>query len=812
MAKITHNNYIDTVNDIVNESRDRKVTHLTYDSDNWDGKYMHIENQTLLNFGTCGYLGLEIDPRLIDKACEYTRNYGTQFSISRAFVASQQVHNLEDNLSQIFNRLRTLVFSSTTLAHISVLPIVVDPEDSIILDQQVHFSVQNAAQLMVPRGTKVQMIRHNNMDMLERALIKMRDVHSKIWYMVDGVYSMYGDIAPIEKINLLMDKYPQLHLYADDAHGVGWSGVKGCGAVFSDVKHKDRMILISTLAKGFGATGGIAVFPNELTYLKVQTFGGPLGYSHPIAPSVLGASIAASEIMLSGELLLKQEELNAKIEYCNTLLAQTNLPVLSSPETPIYFIGSGQPNVGYNLNKRLLNDGFYVNLAVFPAVSMNNTGLRFTITQHVSKENIYSLIEAISYHYPLALKEENKDWNDVLKAFKLPLLDQNTRVLEEITNKVIPLKLSTQVHCSIKHVDSSLWDGLWKDEGHYNHNSMLMFEKAFTNNVWEEHNWEFYYIVVKDELDELVAITYFTAGLIKDDLFSYPEISEEIEVQREEDRYCLTSKALVMGSMISEGDHLHYNTDHGQYKEALEMILDQVSLIQVREDINTVIMRDFSPGQEELEKLFHDYGYSRFQMPNSNTIPNVSDKVELDFISTLSKRSRRHVRGEVVKNMDLFSFSTVDSLTKKQTELFYSMYLEVSRRNMAVNSFEYPKSVFEEMSNEKNWEFSILTLNEIATDDVNNGIVAIGCCYANDGNYTPLLLGLDYQKNFEFNVYKQFLFQIANNARERGFKKVFFGYTADVEKKKLGAEQNPKFAYANVQDNFNQEIISQISR
>jgi len=811
MAKITHNNYLDTVNDIVNESRDRKVTHLTYDSEKWEGKYMYIENQALLNFGTCGYLGLETDPRLIDKACEYTRRYGTQFSISRAFVASQQAHNLEKNLSQIFEGLKTLVFSSTTLAHISVLPIMVNPEDLIILDQQVHFSVQNAAQLLVPRGTKVQMIRHNNVDMLERSLTKMRDIHSKIWYMIDGVYSMYGDIAPIEKLNDLMDKYPQLHLYVDDAHGIGWTGVKGSGSVFSKVKNKDRMILISTLAKGFGATGGIAVFPDELSYLKVQTFGGPLGYSHPIAPSILGASIAASEIMLSGELLLMQEELRSKIEYCNSLLEKTNLPVLSSQDTPIYFIGSGQPNVGYNLNKKLLNDGFYVNLAVFPAVSMNNTGLRFTITQHVSRENIYAFVEALNYHYPRVLKEEKRTYNDIYKAFKLPFIDKDTGVLEQITKPRTKNKLTLQIFNNIDSIDKNEWDSISNEEGHYDHIGMQMLETVFTNNPCLEHNWKFYYFIVKDESEKVVASTFFTGGIVKDDLFAYEEVSRKIEDLRLDDKYMLTSNALIMGSMFSEGDHLNYNHEHPEHMKAIELILRNLMEIQCSEEYNSVVMRDFSPGNIGLEKLFHDFGFSKVVMPNANTIENISIKPDLEFVETLSKRSRRHVRNECLKMEHLFDFEVKGTLSESEHELFYKMYLDVADRNLSVNTFSYPDQIFKAMDGLENWEFVVLKLKDGNEHTQKHSIEAIGCCYYNGENYVPLLLGLNYTYNQELNVYKQFLYQISKNARNRDFKKVFFGYTADVEKRKLGADQVPRVAFFNVVDPYNLEIINQMS-
>lgn len=810
MAKIIHNNFIDTVNDLFGEAKKRQVMHLTHDHQHWDGK-MHIDNRQLVNFGTCGYLGLETDQRLKDRAAEYVQRYGTQFSISRAYVINHEVKKLEGMLERIFDGRKTLVFSSTTLTHIGVLPIVIDPTDAIILDQQSHFSIQNAANLMATKGVPIEMIRHSNLEMLEKTIKRLGDKYTKIWYMIDGVYSMYGDLPPIEELNRLCEKYPQFHLYIDDAHGIGWTGRNGCGYVFDRIKDNGKTILISTLAKGFGSTGGIAVFPDQETYDKVFLFGGPLGYSHPLPPAVLGASIAAAEIMLSDEIYFLQDKLREKMDYCNSLLDEGDYPVMSDPNTPIYFVGSGQPNVGYNLNNRLIQDGFYVNLAIFPAVSMKNTGLRFTITEHVSKRDIYNFVQALNYHYPAALESEGKTCNEVRRAFKMPLLDLNTGELEKITNKADKDKLSLKQFKTIKEIDPAVWNSLSKEEGHYDHEGMIMLEKTFTGNDLEEHNWEFHYLMVVDSNDRVIASTFFSSGLLKDDLLAYAEVSKQIEEQRLEDPYYLTSKALVMGSMFSEGDHLHYDEEHPQYLEAIRMMLEQVSVIQDENGINTVILRDFPIGHIQLEKLFHDFGYAKVNMPNANNIYELQRNPEKEFVETLTKRSRRHIRTEVLRNSDLFEFEVKEELTDEEHEQFYQMYLTVARKNLAVNTFTYPRAAFRNMNELENWEFVVLRLKEGNEYNGIGSIQAIGCCYCIDENYIPLLLGLDYSFNSDINSYKQFLYQITLNARNRGFKNVFFGYSADVEKKKLGAHQVQKLAFMLSKDTFNQEIINQMA-
>ncbi|MGZ5243478.1 MAG: aminotransferase class I/II-fold pyridoxal phosphate-dependent enzyme, partial [Bacteroidia bacterium] len=415
MAKINHNNYLDTIDELIQDAQKRGVVHLFTDGDHLTGRELQINGRDLLNFGTCGYLGLEMQEELKEGAIDFTHRYGTQFSVSRTYVTSGTNVELETLLGKIYNK-PVIVSSATSTSHIAVIPTIVRDNAAVILDQQVHMSVQTACQLVKPRGIPVEMIRHSNMEMLERKLKEWQGKYEKVWYMIDGVYSMYGDVAPLEDIMQLMEKYEALHVYVDDAHGMSWYGKNGTGYVFDKVGVPEKMVLVTTLAKGFGVTGGITVFPTEEMYRKVKVFGGPLTYSHPLAPPLLGAAIASANIHLSDKIYQFQAELKERIKYCNKLLAMHQLPVVSNPETPIYFVGMGHPRVGYNMVKRLLDDGFYLNIGLFPAVPVKCTGVRFTLTRHQKLEDIEALISAMAYHFPKALEEENRTISEVYKA------------------------------------------------------------------------------------------------------------------------------------------------------------------------------------------------------------------------------------------------------------------------------------------------------------------------------------------------------------------------------------------------------------
>ena len=619
MAKIKHHDPLETVNRIVSTSRAKGVTHLVFDGSEWTGRHLELEGRRALNLGTCGYLALETDPRLIERSVEYTRSWGTQFSISRAYVVSDQVRQLEQQLSRMFGGQRTLVYSSTTITHISVLPIVVGSEDAIVLDRQVHFCVQNAAQLMVPRGIRLRRLRHSDLSMLEQMLQEMSSTQPKVWYMIDGVYSMYGDLAPYAELNALMDRYPALHLYIDDAHGMGWCGPRGSGSAWAALKHRDRVVLTTTLAKGFGCIGGVAVLPDEATYSRIQTFGGPLGYSHPLPPATLGAAQAASEIMLSDEVNRLQAELRDRQRLCQELLAQTDLPVLSDPRTPIGYVGAGHPSVGDNLFLRLLKEGFYTSVGMFPAVPMQNAGIRFTLTRHQSSDDIRAFVAALAHHHPLALADEGVCLEEVRRAFGLE--DGRTTAPAAPTQSSLKLEM----YRTAQDIDPGVWDALFDDGESYDHAFMCALEEAVAGHEDPVDNWSWFYVFVRDAAGQVVVATYGSVTWLKDDMLSPASVSRKLEAMRVDDPLHLCSKALVLGSTFSEGRHLVYEADHPQLSAALKSLLGVLEQLRQQEDANTILLRDFDEADDaRLASVFYDHGYGWVQMPNSNIIDNVS--------------------------------------------------------------------------------------------------------------------------------------------------------------------------------------------
>lgn len=803
MAKINHNNFVDTVNDMLGQARNKEVMHLVAGGNEWTGKSMQIGGKDLVNFGTCGYLGLETNSKLKREAQRFVEEYGTQFSISRAFVASEHNLKLESLLSQIFGGHKTVVFSSTTLAHVSVVPILMGVNDFIIIDQQAHLSMQTATQLMATKGVPIQLIRHNNLEMLERKLIANRNKFEKVWYVIDGVYSMYGDLAPFNELIELSEKYPELHFYVDDAHGVSWFGENGHGCAYDLFAKTGKTILVSTMAKGFGSIGGVVVFPDAETYEKVNVYGGPLSFSHPLAPAVVGASMASAEIHLSEEIETFQFNLKERMQLCNELLSETEIPILSNPETPIYFLGTGQPNVGFNLNKRILDEGFYINLGIFPAVSIKNTGLRFTITNHVSLDDVRNFVDAIKFHYPKALSEEGVTMNKVRRAFKLAEIDEGKKNSDsDSKNLVAGIELIKSY--SIEDFKEEEWDYYMKDKAGCSWGTLKMIEEAYKGNALKEENAEFVYFMVRDKNSgEVICCTVFSLLTIKDDMFEIEGKSITIEGIRKDDPYYLTSKSYFMGTMLTEGDHLYIDKNL-DWQEAINTILESLAIEQERTGANNILLRDFDSNQGDMADFLYDKGFAKINVPNSNEVTLPTDFSQESFENILSKNSKKNFKRFVKRYKEDYEAEVCNSLDHQDLITFQTMHEAIRLESLSVNIFKYPDKVFEKINANPSWEF--IKLKEKETGE----ILAIGCAFKTGECYTPVLLGLGKTRVGLGKVYHQMLYRAVRRAVALGCTKVRLGLSADQAKKDVGARQISKVAFIQSRDNYNFEVIENI--
>ena len=800
MAKIAPNNFLDTVHEVFTDATRQGILHLYAEGDSFTGRRIRINKRDLFHFGTTGYLGLEQDERLKRAAMEAIQKYGTQFPLSKTYVSHPLYRGLEERVSRMYGQ-PVIITKNSTLGHIGVIPSAVSDRDAIILDHQVHWSVQSAARMLKTRSVPIDMIRHNDLEMLEDKIRKLSSRHKRIWYMADGVFSMYGDVSPVAGIMALCNKYPQLYLYFDDVHGMSWIGKNGTGYVMDQLKElPENVLLFGTLSKTFGASGSVLVCSNRKMYEKIKTFGGPLTFSAQLEPASVGAAIASADIHLGPEIYGLQSKLLDRIEYFNMLLARTDLPLVERNGSPVFYIGTGMPVTGYNFVNRLMGEGYFVNLGIFPAVPVKNTGVRITISCHNEKAEIKSLVEAMQYHYPKALEATGTTNNKVRQAFKLPVEGEG--------EKVLPADGLTVHHWeTISEVPGKEWDSLLGANGAFDRAGMEFLEAVFSGNEKKEENWGFHYFIIRDLMDRPVLATFFTYTLWKEDMLAPEAVSKKMEEARLHRPYHMTTCVLGMGSLFTEGNHLFLDRSHPQWHGALRQLLRELEGLEQRLGPGMIVLRDFER-DEKLEEFFHNHGFVQVAMPDSGRIGNLIWGDERSYVSRLSARSRSHFRKDIEPFQLHFHVQVLNKLDKYGVKRFFELYDQVRSYNLGLNTFPFPKKIVAHMSDHSGWEFIVLTLKGEHTEDGKDLIVGAMFCYSNQGKgYVPAFVGMDYRYAHGHQVYRQLLYQTVKRAGELGRTSIEFGLTAAFEKKKIGAEITPKFAYVQARDNYSMELL-----
>lgn len=402
---------------IAEQATDFGVAHLTGESTHYNGREVVIHGKTQRNFASCSYLGLSLDPRVIEGAIDGTRRFGTSFPTSRSFLTQGYLHELEEKLAALFGH-PCIVTSSTSLAHTAFLPIFITKNDVIICDHQVHTSVQVASEIVRAKGCVKDVVRHNDLQALEAKIIDYSKTHRHVWYLADGVYSMYGDKAPIKRLNELLNQYENFHVYVDDAHGMSWTGDNGKGYVLGESRLHPRMVLSTSLGKAFGSIGGVLVCNNPKLKQIIKSCGSAFIFSSPLPPSVIGASIASAEIHLTPEIKTLQSQLHKRIAYFKSRASHLGLPLLGQGDSPIFFIPSGNPETCFKIVQQMMEAGFYQSSAVYPSVPYHNAGVRFTLTNWLELEDIDHMLTAFRTIRQEVLRLEQLSEDDIKRKFK----------------------------------------------------------------------------------------------------------------------------------------------------------------------------------------------------------------------------------------------------------------------------------------------------------------------------------------------------------------------------------------------------------
>jgi 7-keto-8-aminopelargonate synthetase-like enzyme/predicted N-acyltransferase len=804
---------IDTIDEIATYGAKKGVFHLNTGNFKINGSKIFLNgdiNKEVVNFGSCSYLGLEFDARLKQAAKDAIDCYGTQFSTSRTYISNRYYKELETLLGRLFEA-HAVVTPTTTLGHIGAIPLFIGSNDAVILDHQVHHSVQTAVNLVKSKGVHTELVRHNRMDLLEERIKVLRQTYKQVWYMADGIYSMFGDATPVEEIYQLLEKYPEFHFYVDDAHGMSCFGKNGRGYVLGKKPIHEKMIVAVSFAKAFATGGGAMVFPTEEMARRFRTCGGPMIFSGPMQPSQLGAAIASAKIHLSEDIGLFQEQLHSSIKYANAMIKKYELPLISESDSPVFFIGVSLPKIGYKMITRMINDGFFLNLGIFSAVPMKNTGVRFTITRNHSFREIEKMVQALSKNLKEVLIEENFTIEQICKAFKMNPV--KTEKPLELAPSIISDNDFEIIHAkSITQIDKRQWDDYMGERGSYNWEGMKFMEKSFTGNEKPENNWVFDYFIVKDALKNTVLSTFLTTAIWKDDMLSSEAISTKIEAERaQKNPYYLTSKVLSVGSLLTEGNHLFIDKTSPLWKDALHLLLEKINHLQEEYNAHSTFLRDMPQGDAEMDGYMVENGYFKINMPLNHQIEGFNWTNKEEYLQALSKKSRKHLRIEVLDQEDKYEVEIVKNPSKEELQHFYNLYLNVKGNGFKLNTYTLPFTAFENMATSPNWEIISLKLKPEFDTRTERQAIAVAFSFVTETAYNGMVIGLDYNFQEEFKCYRQTLYRVVLRAQELKKKVLRLGYSSTIEKRKFGAVTVESVGYMQAKDNYAMEVIESMS-
>ena len=351
---------------------------------------INTNNQkNIINLCSNNYLGLSSDPSVLEAAKESIDSHGYGMSSVRFICGTQNIHKaLEDTISEFLGTEDTILYAAAFDANGGLFEPLFGPEDAIISDELNHASIIDGIRLCKASRHRYS---HNNMEDLEEKLKESQNSRARI-IVTDGVFSMDGTIAQLDKICELAEKYKAL-IMIDECHSTGFMGENGKGVhELKNVMGKID-IITGTLGKALGgASGGFTSGRKEMIDLLRQK-SRPYLFSNTLAPSIVGASLKVFEVLKNDKSLIKKLHTNAK--YFRSRMKDLGFDIIdgSHPIVPIMLYDSV---IAKEMSNELLNEGIYVVGFYFPVVPKEKARIRVQLSASHSKEELDTAINAFS--------------------------------------------------------------------------------------------------------------------------------------------------------------------------------------------------------------------------------------------------------------------------------------------------------------------------------------------------------------------------------------------------------------------------------
>lgn len=352
-----------------------------------------INGRKVLMFGSNSYLGLTNDPRVIEAAVKATKKYGTGCAGSRFLNGTLDIHiELEQKIAEFIGKPDVIVYSTGFQVNLGVVSCITGRNDNIIWDELDHASIIEGRRLSFSNSLK---FKHNDMEDLERVLKSCDDEKVKL-IVVDGVFSMEGDVAPLDKLIPLANEY-NASVMVDEAHGIGVFGKQGRGVCNHFGVTDDVDLIMGTFSKSFASLGGFIASDKEtINFLRHNSRS--YIFSASATPASVAAASAALDIMQT-----EPERIQNLWDLTNYALSEfrrigCEIGHTSSPIIPLYVRDNDKTFI---VTRMLFDDGIFVNPVITPAVAPDSTLIRFSLMATHTKEQLDYAIEKIEKNFKM---------------------------------------------------------------------------------------------------------------------------------------------------------------------------------------------------------------------------------------------------------------------------------------------------------------------------------------------------------------------------------------------------------------------------
>ena len=353
------------------------------------GAWLVVDNKKVLNFCSNNYLGLANHPSLVHAAQAAANQYGIGPAAVRSIAGTMDLHlTLEKRLAAFKRVEAAITFQSGFTANLATIPALVGKEDVIFSDELNHASIIDGSRLS---GARIIRFAHANPADLERVIREAEGSYRRALIITDGVFSMDGDIAPLDQICAVAEAYDIL-LMVDDAHGEGVLGEGGRGIVDHFHLHGRVDVEIGTLSKAFGVVGGVVAGSGRIVEWLRQR-GRPFLFSSAVTVPDVAACLAALDLLEQSTELVDRLWANARYFKVEMKRLGFDTGLSTTPITPVML---GEAPLAQQFSRELFAEGVFAMSIGFPTVPKGKARIRVMISAAHSQSDLDTGLRAFA--------------------------------------------------------------------------------------------------------------------------------------------------------------------------------------------------------------------------------------------------------------------------------------------------------------------------------------------------------------------------------------------------------------------------------